>query len=118
MAVLDFYEQGGFDVSDDFRELPDHVAAELEFLYLLTFSQNRAQLGHDAAELSAANALHRRFLVEHLGAWISTFTDAVKARAETAFYRELAELTGRFVRMEVDLPPPARSHDRAERSAP
>ncbi|MFA6313106.1 MAG: molecular chaperone TorD family protein [Sterolibacterium sp.] len=112
MAVLDFYEQGGFEVSEDFRELPDHVAAELEFLYLLTYRQNQnqlaqlaplAQLNGSADELSASNALHRRFLNEHLGAWLGSFAAAVNSGAETEFYRELAAFTERFVRMEADL---------------
>ena len=112
MAVLDFYERGGFDVSDDFRELPDHVAAELEFLYLLTYRQNQAQLAQlaplaqlegNADDLSAANALRHRFLEEHLGTWLGPFAAAVKSGAETEFYRELAAFTERFVRMEADL---------------
>ena len=102
-AVLELYAQGGFDVSDDFRELPDHVAVELEFLYLLIFSQNQAQLGGKAEELLASNALHRRFAAEHLTTWIGAFADAVRVGAETEFYRELAGFTERFVRMEADL---------------
>lgn len=105
MAVLDFYEQGGFDISDDFRELPDHVAAELEFLYLLIFSRNQAQLSGNAAELAAASELHRRFVGEHLEGWIGGFVDALKSGADTAFYRELAGFTGRFVRIEAYLRP-------------
>lgn len=102
-AVLDFYEQGGFDVSDELHELPDHVAVELEFLYALIFAQNQAQLGGNAVDLAAANVLHRRFAAEHLNAWLGDFATAVKAGTGTAFYRELAELTGKFVRMEADL---------------
>lgn len=111
-AVLDLYEQGGFDVNEDFRELPDHVAAELEFLYLLTYRQHRAQLAQlaplaqldgNADELSAVNALRRRFMEEHLRAWLGPFAAAVKSGAETEFYRELAAFTERFVRMEADL---------------
>lgn len=101
-AVIEFYEQGGFDVSDDLHELPDHVAVELEFLYQLMFAQNSAQLSGNADELAAANELHRRFLEEHLNAWFGSFAAAVKAGAETAFYRELAEFSERFIRMEVD----------------
>lgn len=102
-AVLDLYEQGGFDVSEEIHELPDHIAVELEFLYALIFARNRAQPDGEAEELAAANALHRRFAVEHLNVWISAFATAVKAGAQTAFYRELAEVTERFVRMEADL---------------
>jgi TorA maturation chaperone TorD len=103
VAVLDFYEQGGFDVSDELHELPDHVAVELEFLYALIFAQNQAQAEGDTEALSAASALHRRFAVEHMGAWIGPFAAAVNAGAATASYRELAELTQRFVQMEAKL---------------
>ncbi len=103
MAVLDFYEQGGLDVSDEFRELPDHVAVELEFLYLLACSSNQAMLAGDTDELSRIDSLQRRFLLEHLGTWLGGFTDAVKAGAATAFYRKLAGLTERFVRIEAGL---------------
>jgi len=102
MAVLEFYEQGGFDISDEFRELPDHVAVELEFLYLLIHSQNQARQDEDPAQLSTADALHRRFVVEHLGSWVGGFAAAVQAGAATGFYRELAEFTARFVRIEAD----------------
>jgi TorA maturation chaperone TorD len=104
MAVLDIYEQGGFEVSEDVRDFPDHIAVELEFLYALMFAQNQAQLTGNAEELLATNTLHRRFLDEHLGAWFGAFSAAVNAGAETTFYRELVDLTGRFLRMEAELP--------------
>lgn len=94
MAVVALYEEGGFELAEDFRDLPDHVAAELEFLYLLLFREGRA--GADDALV-----LRKRLLGEHLGRWIGPFTDAVRAGAQCAFYRELAELTNRFVAMEA-----------------
>ena len=103
MAVLDFYEQGGFDVSDEFHDFPDHIAVELEFLYLLKFSRNQAQESGDNDQVMSADAMHRRFVVEHLVNWISPFADAIRAGAETAFYRELAGFTQRFVRLEAGL---------------
>lgn len=101
MAVLQLYEEGGFELAADFRELPDHIAAELEFLYLLIFRQNQAWRSGDAAALDSATGLRRRFLDEHLGRWIGPFTAAVRSGAQCAYYRELAELTSRFVRMET-----------------
>ena len=94
MAVVGLYDEGGFELSEDFRDLPDHVAAELEFLYLLLFREGRA--GADGALI-----LRKRLLGEHLGRWIGPFTEAVKAGAQCAFYRELGELTNRFVAMEA-----------------
>jgi TorA maturation chaperone TorD len=98
MKVLELYAEGGFDINDDFRELPDHIAAELEFLYLLTFARNRAT--SEEERLSAA-ALHRRFILEHLNGWLDGFAAAVAEQAQCAFYRELAALTQHFVRGEA-----------------
>ncbi len=101
-AVLELYQQGGFDIGEDFDDLPDHVAVELEFLYLLLFNQRQALESGNMDQLASARAQLQRFLGGHLGAWVGAFSDAVKEHAETLFYRELALLTERFVRLEND----------------
>lgn len=101
MAVLELYREGGFDMDEQFRELPDHIAAELEFLYLLIYRENQARRAGEPESLASVAGLRKRFLSEHLGTWIAPFTAAVKAGARSDFYRELAELTNRFVTMEM-----------------
>jgi TorA maturation chaperone TorD len=101
LALYQEYQEGGFEIDQDFRELPDHVAAELEFLYLLIFRENQLQRTRRRDQGAATADLRRRFLHEHLGAWIGPFTAAIRTGAETIFYRELASLTDRFVRMEM-----------------
>ena len=100
MAVQELYREGGFEIDEDFRELPDHIAAELEFLYLLIYRENEARRNDNPEGLTAMAGLRKRFLDEHLGSWVGPFTAAVKAGAQSGFYRELAELTDRFVKME------------------
>lgn len=97
MAVLDLYREAGFDIDEAFRDLPDHVAVELEFLYVLNFRQNQARLLGDSAAQAEAEALQQRLLDTHLGHWVGPFTAAVQHGAETAFYRELAGLTASVV---------------------
>ncbi len=101
MAVQRLYAEGGYEIGDDFRELPDHVAAELEFLYLLIFRENQARRAGEKDAAQAMLALRKRFLGEHLGRWIEPFTAQVRAGARSGFYRELGELTARFVGMEL-----------------
>ena len=104
MAAQALYREGGFDIGAEFREPPDHIAAELEFLYLLIYRENEAVRNgeHDAREAKAA--LRQRFLDEHLGRWVGPFTAAVKTGAQSNFYRQLAELTHRFVGMQAVRP--------------
>lgn len=100
VAVRELYAEGGFELADDFREVPDHVAAELEFLYLLIFKENEARRAGDGRALESSQALRRRLLRDHLGKWIGPFTAAVRDRAGTGLYREIASLTEAFVRAE------------------
>ena len=95
MAVLALYREGGFHVAEAFNEIPDHVAVELEFLYLLN-----TRLGDGQLEISERNrlaALERSLLDEHLGQWIIPFTEALKKGSCTDFYGKLADLTQRFI---------------------
>ncbi|MCM2253700.1 MAG: molecular chaperone TorD family protein [Ramlibacter sp.] len=105
LAVMELYREGGFEVDEEFMELPDHIAAELEFLYLLVFKQNeavRAGLPDVRADWAKLQGI---FLAEHLGKWVTPFAAAVSAGAQTPFYRELAGLTQRFLGMETSAAP-------------
>jgi TorA maturation chaperone TorD len=101
LAVNALYDEGGFELAEDFRDLPDHVAAELEFLYLLLFRRAEASRGDDPAAGARFAQMQRRFLDRHLGRWAAPFAAAVRDGAQTAFYRGLGGLTESFVRSEV-----------------
>ncbi|MDZ7652389.1 MAG: molecular chaperone TorD family protein [Burkholderiaceae bacterium] len=100
LDVIALYAEGGFELADDFRDLPDHIAAELEFLYTLIFREVQALRQGDADVAAAVGALRRRLLTEHLGRSIPPFATAMRAGAQTAFYRELATLTALFIERE------------------
>jgi TorA maturation chaperone TorD len=101
LQVVALYADAGFEVDEGFSDLPDHVAAELEFLYALLFRQAAAVRSGDTASAAQAIALRSRFMREHLGRWGGRFAEAVREGAESDFYRALGELTGRFLRIEM-----------------
>jgi TorA maturation chaperone TorD len=101
MAVIALYEEGGFELADNFRDLPDHMAAELEFLYALIYREAQALRQSDAGSADTARSLRRRLLAEHLGRSVPPFTEAMRVGAQTAFYGELAGLTARFIEREA-----------------
>lgn len=97
IKALACYSSAGFSVAEDFREMPDHVAVELEFLYLLTFKENQALADNNPIAARQFAELKGRFLVEHLGAWIEPFGERIRQGSQTDFYRLLAQLTTEFV---------------------
>jgi TorA maturation chaperone TorD len=88
------YREGNFDIAEDFREMPDHVAVELEYLYLITFNIAEAS---EEAKRNDLIRLKQKFLKEHLGRWVVPFTEAIRKEAETDFYRQLADVTEQIV---------------------
>jgi TorA maturation chaperone TorD len=101
LAVQSMYAEGGFEIDEGFQDLPDHVAAELEFLYLLIHRDNEARWSGNADAMGAIGALRRRFLDGHLGRWLGPFLLAVHDGAQSDFYEVQAELTEAFVRREA-----------------
>jgi putative dimethyl sulfoxide reductase chaperone len=100
MALLELYREADFEMDEEFKELPDHIAVELEFLYQLLFRENEARMINDEQILSVIHTLRQRFLSQHLGAWITRFSAAIKEGAQSSFYRELADLTEVFVKQQ------------------
>ena len=98
MQALELYRESGFDVAEDFRETPDHVAVELEFLYLLSF---RIGQESDDEERTRLVALKQSFLENHLARWVGKLSAAIQSGAETDFYKLLADLTESFVREDL-----------------
>ena len=103
LAVKELYAEHGMELADDFHEMPDHIAVELEFLYLLCFRAQQARLADDAATLSKIKKTRRDFLTRHLGQWISTFAGKVQEQAQTDFYRLLASLCEQCVKAQMEL---------------
>lgn len=94
MAAMALYGEGGFQVDEAFHEVPDHIAVELEFLYLLNFSISESR---EDSELEHLSSLKKRFLMAHLGQWIVPFAKAMRDGAQTEFYKYLADVTQRTV---------------------
>lgn len=100
-GITSLYREAGFDIGEDFRDLPDHIAVELEFLYMLLFRETAARARGDVGAARDAHALRRRLIGEHLGRWIEPFADAVDRGAQCDFYRALAALTRRHLALEA-----------------
>lgn len=87
LAVQRAYREAGLALSSDFHEVPDHVAAELEFAaYLLAGGGAPPPEGPPANPSAAAAA----FLREHLLPWVPAFCSRVEEESQNDFYTALA----------------------------
>jgi TorA maturation chaperone TorD len=96
------YRETGLDVAEDFNDPPDHIAAELEFVYFLMLKDMEASSGEDPEKGLDWGRKRMDFLRIHLGAWAPGFADLVEEKAETSFYRNLARTTRALIRHEME----------------
>lgn len=97
LEVIRLYNQAGLDIAPAYKEAPDHISAELEFMYFLIFNAIRLLERQDVDQLEPLIVHQRDFVKNHLGSWVPEFLQIVKAEAQTDFYRHLADATGYFI---------------------
>lgn len=99
------YRSLGLDLSPEFKEAPDHIAAELEFMHVLIV-QGIAAIDAADHRLLSENISHQRiFLERHLGVWVPAFTDKIIEHARTDYYRHLATVLRIYVAEDMEALP-------------
>ncbi len=93
------YREEGLKVS--LKEPGDHVAIELEFMYLLAFREAEAAAAEDTTGVQRYRARQSDFLERHLGAWLPSLTERVVENAELPFYADVVTAAEDFVREDL-----------------
>ncbi len=91
------YLELGLDITEDFKQAPDHICAELEFMHALVCREIDAIRSGNGDQMMESLYRQHAFLKNHLGAWIPDFTAQVIKHAEMQFYRLLGEVVQRFI---------------------
>ncbi len=107
--IAGFYQAFGFKVGGLRRERPDHLATELEFLYVLALKEVYAiEQGIDE-HIEVCIEARRSFLQDHIGRWIGFFAESLAKLADSLPdsidqpqpYVWLARLAAAFVQAEA-----------------
>ena len=89
------YQEAGLNLT--MKEPPDHVAIELEFMYFLVYREVEAIINDNETNIALYLKKQKDFLQNHLGKWVSEFTDNVSANTEMVFYQDVARITKSLV---------------------
>ncbi len=93
-AALRAYREAGLALAKDYQDLPDHLAAELEFLSWMGQQEVSA---YEREDNEAGNQWEERgkaFLSQLVLPWLPEFCRRVEEASRISFYRELARLAG------------------------
>ncbi len=82
-----FYNHFGLSLSENIRELPDHLTTELEFLHFLAFREAEShQQGGDPGPYQRAQ---RDFIFRHPGRWVPELRERLEKNDPMPFFLEL-----------------------------
>jgi TorA maturation chaperone TorD len=97
MEVLEMYQRAGLGLSGDFLDAPDHIAAELEFMYFLIAKELQAIRKGDRNEAFRYLKIQQEFNDKYLRPWIEPFVDRITTASEHEFYALLAKSLSTFI---------------------
>ncbi|ACL19283.1 cytoplasmic chaperone TorD family protein [Desulfitobacterium hafniense DCB-2] len=90
VEVLQAYREAGLTLSNDFKQPPDHIITELEFLYYLIAKHLETK---DNKWLTMKDAFNNKYLRP----WIMDFANRIENNSKNKFYKGLAKLTQELV---------------------
>lgn len=97
--VIRFYEHFGLKTSQARRELPDHLATELEFLHFLSFSEAEALAA--GADPEPFRRAQRDFLARHPAKWVPELLQRIEQHQSMGYFYELILQLNRFLEHEL-----------------
>ena len=97
MEVIKIYKEAGLSTDEDFKELPDHVAVELEFIYYLIHQEVEALENSEIDKALSLKETQEVFLNRFLKQWVPRFCAKMKEGTENEFYSALADCVLSFL---------------------
>jgi len=97
------YQEDGLKLSAEFKDMPDHITAELEYMYFLIFKETEAFDASDYVEAQKFIEKQKAFITDHLSIWIPKFNRAIGDNAITDFYKNLAVVTRLLVQRDLEV---------------
>jgi len=101
--VRNRYREAGLDTAQTFKDAPDHIAAELEFMHYLIFKEIEAFANSDIETAIGFIQTQKSFLEDHLMTWVPQFADRIIEYAENPFYPNLARATEMFLKENYEI---------------
>ena len=93
VSVKRYYNRFGLGVSQIFKDLPDHIAAELEFMFFLSFNEGKFVSDGCDEERKLCIDYEKKFLEEHMLRWIPDFVECLETSSNPEFFLTLSRTT-------------------------
>ncbi len=99
--VKKWYQLAAVEISDEYKDLPDHIGLELNFLAHLCGKEVEFAAKGEEGKLARAWEIERDFLAAHLVTWASRLRDKLYDKSLHAYFRAVADLLVEFTERDL-----------------
>jgi len=99
--VRKWYHLAALEISDEYKDLPDHICLELNYLAHLCGKEQEFTSRNKTAKLKRAREMQRDFLAAHVVSWIGDLRDKIHEKSQHAYYRAIADMAVEFTRRDL-----------------
>jgi len=96
------YLAAGLDLSENYTDLPDHIAAEMEFMQFLCVQETRFRQQGNEEEAAKMKTMQREFHKKHIAPWVGDFADCILRSTTSPFYKVTAGVLKDFAKKEAE----------------
>jgi TorA maturation chaperone TorD len=89
-------------LSPEFKDVPDHISVEFEFMSHLCCREIEAEESLDASAVFAYKLRQQSFLEKHIINWVPEFGERLEQTTSNQFYKSLAAFTRQYVWWDYD----------------
>ncbi|UCZ57039.1 molecular chaperone TorD family protein [Desulfurispirillum indicum] len=91
LEVIKIYRENGLSIDGSFKDAPDHIVAELEFMYYLLFQEAQYLQINDLQKAQNISLTQQMFLDNFLLPWLKPFCENILNGTDNEFYCALAK---------------------------
>ncbi|RKX80265.1 MAG: hypothetical protein DRP87_00175 [Spirochaetes bacterium] len=107
MEVTNWYKHEGLVINKDFKELPDHIVVELEFMYYLLFKKVQAYCNKHDEEARSFHKKQLAFFNSNLSRRVPEFCSRIRENTDMDHFFYLADALDLFIDKEREMIAPA-----------
>jgi TorA maturation chaperone TorD len=96
VEVMKLYDLVGLSINKSFKDLPDHIIAELEFIYFLILNEIKLISEENEIQFEAINAIKKKFFNNYFKSWVPEFSNLIIGNSKENFYKNTGELLKYF----------------------
>jgi TorA maturation chaperone TorD len=99
--IAGYYKAFGVELSRDIHERLDHLSVELEFMHFLAYKESYARCHDGEDKTQIVIDAEKKFLKDHIGRWIPIFCRMLVRKADSGFFKLIADITADWVDFET-----------------